>query len=153
MRPSDRHVRVSLDGELIAETRRAMALFETGLPTRWYMPREDVSARLQPSATTTYCPYKGTAGVLLDRAGGGQARHRSHLVLRRALGGNVTRVRDLLCFFNEKVDIELDGELQPRPESPWSNGVKSDPQNAAPAVTRGWHVPPAAVAGLRARGR
>jgi hypothetical protein len=42
-----------------------------------------------------------------------------------------------LCFFNEKVDIELDGELQARPESPWSQGVKSDAQNAPPAQTRG----------------
>ena len=47
------------------------------------------------------------------------------------------RIAGLLCFFNEKVDIELDGELQERPESPWSRGVKSEAQNAAPAQTHG----------------
>jgi hypothetical protein len=49
----------------------------------------------------------------------------------------VERIAGLLCFFNEKVDIELDGELQQRPESPWSRGVKSEAQNAVPAQTRG----------------
>jgi hypothetical protein len=38
----------------------------------------------------------------------------------------VGRIAGLLCFFNEKVDIELDGELQERPESPWSHRVRSD---------------------------
>jgi hypothetical protein len=42
-----------------------------------------------------------------------------------------------VCFFNEKVDLELDGELQQRPESPWSHRVKSDAQNDAPVLTRG----------------
>ena len=42
----------------------------------------------------------------------------------------VGRIAGLLCFFNERVDIELDGELQERPESPWSHGVKSDAANA-----------------------
>ena len=83
-------------------------------------------------------------------------RHRSPhqgLALRRAAGRDdsgedliwfyedplpeATRVGGLLCFFNEKVDIELDGELQQRPTSPWSHGVKPDAQNAAPAQTRG----------------
>ena len=58
---TDRHVRVSLGGELLAESDRAMALFESNLPTRWYLPREDVGATLSPSDTTTICPYKGTA--------------------------------------------------------------------------------------------
>ena len=48
---SDRHVRVSLDGELLAETDRALALFESNLPARWYIPREDVVAELEPTAT------------------------------------------------------------------------------------------------------
>ena len=60
---TDRHVRVLLDGQLLAETRQALALFETGLPARWYIPAEDVVAELQPSDTVTHCPYKGQ-GVL-----------------------------------------------------------------------------------------
>ena len=48
---TDRHIRISLDGELLAETDRAVALFESNLPPRWYIPREDVVAWLQPSDT------------------------------------------------------------------------------------------------------
>jgi uncharacterized protein (DUF427 family) len=61
-RPSDRHVRVELDGQVLAETRRAVELDETGLPTRFYIPREDVRMELlQPSETTSHCPFKGDA--------------------------------------------------------------------------------------------
>jgi len=59
---SERHVRVSLDGRLLAESRRPIALFESNLPPRWYLPREDVIAELDPSDTVTRCPYKGAAG-------------------------------------------------------------------------------------------
>ena len=58
---TDRHIRVLLDGEVLADTRRALALFESNLPTRWYIPRDDVRAELLPSETVTRCPYKGTA--------------------------------------------------------------------------------------------
>lgn len=136
VRASDRHIRISLDGELLADTKRAMALFETGLPTRWYLPREDVSAALELSATTTYCPYKGTAGYFSVRRSDGELA--ADLVWYYADPlEDATRVRDLVCFFNERVDIELDGEAQARPESPWSHGVRSQAQNAAPAQTRG----------------
>jgi hypothetical protein len=43
----------------------------------------------------------------------------------------VGRIKGLLCFFNEKVDLELDGELQERPETPWSNKVRSEERKAA----------------------
>ena len=59
---TDRHIRVSLEGELLAETNRALALFESNLPPRWYIPRDDVVAGLEVSDTVTRCPYKGTAG-------------------------------------------------------------------------------------------
>ncbi len=136
VRPSDRHIRVSLDGELLAETERATGLFENGLPTRWYIPREDVNAALEPSDTITYCPYKGSAEYFSVRRSDGELG--TDLVWYYADPlEDATRVRDLVCFFNEKVDIELDGELQQRPASPWSNGVKSEAQNAPPAQTRG----------------
>jgi hypothetical protein len=51
---------------------------------------------------------------------------------------DASRIEGLLCFFNEKVDLELDGELQERPESPWSHGVKSEAANLDPAQTRGY---------------
>ena len=63
--PSSRHVRVFVGDVLVAETRRPRLLFETGLPTRYYIPRIDVhSEYFAPSPTTTACPYKGTASYL-----------------------------------------------------------------------------------------
>ena len=61
-RPSARHVRVELDGQVLAETDRALELEETGLPTRFYIPRDDIRMDLlEPSATTSHCPFKGDA--------------------------------------------------------------------------------------------
>src|SRR5437763_4554332 len=70
--PSDSHVRVLRDGQLLAESARAVALFESGLPVRWYLPHEDVQAELQPSDTVTHCPYKGQAGYWTVPGAGGQ---------------------------------------------------------------------------------
>src|SRR3954453_17026346 len=69
---TDRHVRVSLDGEELASSRRAVALFESNLPPRWYLPREDVSAELLDSDTITRCPYKGTASYHSVRRSNGE---------------------------------------------------------------------------------
>lgn len=82
--PSSRHVRVVIAGQTVAESRRPSLLFETGLPVRYYLPREDVR-------TDLLAPTKLT-----------------------------TRCRGLLCFFNERVDLYVDGERQGRPRTPWS---------------------------------
>jgi uncharacterized protein (DUF427 family) len=112
---SDRHVRVSLNGELLADTRRAMALFETGLPIRWYIPAEDVVAELEPSDTTTRCPYKGQASYRSPRVGG---EVKADLIwVYEEPFAEVGRIAGRLCFYNEKVDLELDGEPQERPGS------------------------------------
>ena len=64
-RPSTHHVRVESAGRVLAESDRAMELDETGLPTRYYLPREDVRTEvLEPSATTSHCPFKGDATYL-----------------------------------------------------------------------------------------
>ena len=61
-RPSSRHVRVEHDGHVLAETTDAVELDETGLPTRYYLPREDVRMELlEASDTTSHCPFKGDA--------------------------------------------------------------------------------------------
>ncbi|CAL9431016.1 DUF427 domain-containing protein [Streptomyces sp. enrichment culture] len=60
--PSDRHVRVVRDGQVLAESDRALVLHETGCPARYYIPPEDVRLDLlTPSGTHTHCPFKGTA--------------------------------------------------------------------------------------------
>jgi uncharacterized protein (DUF427 family) len=128
---TDRHIRVLLEGEVLAETDHALALFESNLPPRWYIPPEDVRAELTPSDTVTRCPYKGTASYhSVKRADGGDGT--DLIWYYKAPLAEVGRIAGLLCFFNEKVDIELDGELQERPESPWSRRVRSDaPAKAA----------------------
>ena len=64
-RPSTRHVRVEHDGVVLADSRRAIELEETRLPTRYYLPREDVRTDLlEASATTSHCPFKGDATYL-----------------------------------------------------------------------------------------
>ena len=61
-RPSARRVRVEHEGQVLAKTTNAVELDETGLPTRYYLPREDVRTDLlQASETTSHCPFKGDA--------------------------------------------------------------------------------------------
>ena len=61
-RPSQKHVRVEAGGQVLAESDRAVELDETGLPTRYYLPREDVRTEfLMPSPTRSHCPFKGDA--------------------------------------------------------------------------------------------
>ena len=116
---SSRRVRVEIGGEMVAETERARVLFETGLPPRWYFPPEDVRTELLvPSETTSACAYKGTAAYHSVRVGDGVEEdvvwHYPE-PLRDA-----ERIRDRLCFFDERVDTYLDGELQERPATRWS---------------------------------
>jgi uncharacterized protein (DUF427 family) len=120
----DRHVRISLEGELLAESDRAVALFESNLPPRWYLPIEDVVAELEPSDTVTGCPYKGTANYY-------SVNGHTDLVWYYADPlPEAGRIKGLVCFFNEKVDLELDGELQECPETPWSHHTPKQLANA-----------------------
>lgn len=117
--PSERHVRVEVAGEVVAESRRPHALFEIPLPTRWYLPAEDVRMDLlEPSDTVTQCPYKGTARYWSVRAGG-----QLHRDLAWSYPDPIPenpRIAGLICFFNEKVDLTVDGVLEARPNTPWS---------------------------------
>jgi uncharacterized protein (DUF427 family) len=130
---TDRHVRISLDGELLAESTGAVALFESNLPPRWYLPREDVVVELEPTDTVTRCPYKGQASYYSVPADGGK----DLVWVYQDPLAEAVRIKGLLCFFNERVDLQLDGELQERPDSPWSDRVRSEAPNAPPAQTRG----------------
>jgi uncharacterized protein (DUF427 family) len=117
--PGSRHVRVAIAGVTVAETRRPTLLFETSLPTRYYFPQEDVRLDLlEPSDTMTRCPFKGIASYWSVRAG--------DRLLRDIVWGypepilECPKIRGLLCFFSERVDLYVDGELQARPQTPWS---------------------------------
>jgi uncharacterized protein (DUF427 family) len=116
---SSRHVRIVVNGELVAETRRPRVIFETGLPPRWYFPQEDVRAEaLVPSEKQTGCAYKGFASYYSVRAGG---EEEEDLVWSYPdPRPDAERVKGYLAFFNERVEIEVDGELQERPVTQWS---------------------------------
>ncbi len=112
---SSRHVRIEHDGELIAETTDPYLLFEPPLPVRYYLPPHDVRAELlEPSETTSFCAYKGRAAYWASRSGEDIAWSYPQ-PLREA-----AEVTDRLAFFNERVDIVVDGVALPRPETPWS---------------------------------
>jgi uncharacterized protein (DUF427 family) len=120
---TSRHVRVVVNGELVAETRRGKVLFETGLPPRWYIPREDVRSEvLIESDKQTGCAYKGYASYWSVRAGGSEEQELvwSYPDPRH----DAERVAGHLAFFNERVDIEVDGERQERPYTQWSPGFR-----------------------------
>lgn len=113
---STQPVRIEHDGRLLAESSRALLLFETLLPIRYYLPRADVVVDLEPSDTVTYCAYKGRASYLSVRDGLRDLAWTYHAPLREA-----EPVRDRIAFFNEKVDIIVDGQHQERPVTPWSS--------------------------------
>jgi uncharacterized protein (DUF427 family) len=116
---TSRHVRVSVNGEVIADSTRTKVIFETGLPPRWYFPPEDVRAvALVDSDTRTGCAYKGFASYKSVRAGG--ELEEDLVWLYAEPRREVAPIRDHLAFFNERADIEVDGELQERPITQWS---------------------------------
>jgi uncharacterized protein (DUF427 family) len=119
VRDTSRHVRVSVHGEVIAESTRTRVLFETGLPPRFYFPAEDVRTELlEPSDKQTTCAYKGFATHLHLRLGD---HFEDDLVWTyRDPLHDAFQVKDMLAFYNERVDLELDGESQERPITPWS---------------------------------
>ncbi len=115
-----RPVRVSVDGAVVAASTRAVALFESGLPPRFYLPVEDVRMELlEPSEKTTRCAYKGVASYWHVRAG--DALHEDLAWTYAEPERDGQSIRDLICFFNERVDLEVDGLAQERPETQWSH--------------------------------
>lgn len=122
-----RHVRVEIDGVLVAESRRPVLLFETRLPTRYYLPREDVRFDLfTPTDLHTGCPYKGTADYWsLTGAGEGSATPPNIAWSYPEPLPAVEAVRGLVAFYNEAVDITVDGEPQERPVTGFTESLKS----------------------------
>lgn len=115
--PSSRHVNVTIDGVQLADTTDPVLLFETYLPTRFYIPRADVDfAKLSESANRTHCPYKGQAEEYWDAPGmPGVAWSYPHPY--PAVGA----IKGRVSFYNELVDITADGVALPRPKSTFSN--------------------------------
>jgi uncharacterized protein (DUF427 family) len=116
--PSSRRVRIERDGELLAESSRPVLLFETLLPTRFYLPPEDVRVELVPSPTKSTCAYKGHAGYWSAQLSGGVEADLAWTYPEPL--PEAAAVRGLVAFFDERVDVVLDGERHPRPVTAWS---------------------------------
>jgi uncharacterized protein (DUF427 family) len=117
---SSRHIRVEIDGVVLAESTAPVLLFETGLPTRHYIQRTDVDfAALEHSDTTTYCPYKGTTGDYWSARVNG-ALHEDIAWSYAYPAPEVIQIAGLVAFYDEKVDTFLDGTLVARPNTKFS---------------------------------
>ena len=102
-------IRIELDGEVVAESGHVLALEETGLPTRWYLPRADVSADvLRPSGFHSHCPFKGEASYHHVVTATGE--HQDVVWFYPEPLPAVAGIRDHLAFYNEKVAVFVDGE-------------------------------------------
>jgi uncharacterized protein (DUF427 family) len=117
VRRTSRRVRIELGGDVIAESHRASLLFETSLPTRFYLPREDVTAELKPSDLRTSCAYKGTARYWSIGAHENIGwTYEDPLV-------DASGITGLVAFWDELVDVTVDGELRRRPRTPFSKAL------------------------------
>lgn len=116
---SSRHVRIELDGVTLAESSQPRILFETGLPQRYYLPKTDARLDLLvPSDKETHCPYKGTAGyysVPRSPEAGKDVAWWYPTPLPES-----QKIAGLICFYDERVDVYIDGEKQDRPKTPFS---------------------------------
>jgi uncharacterized protein (DUF427 family) len=116
---SSRHIRLELDGVTVADSSSPRILFETGLPPRYYLPLSDVRMDLlRPSQTQTSCPYKGTAGYWSVDTGHGL--YEDLVWIYRTPLPESQKIAGLACFYNEKVDVFIDGERQERPRTHFS---------------------------------
>jgi uncharacterized protein (DUF427 family) len=104
--PTDRRVVVTLGGEVLADSRRAIALEETSLPTRYYLPREDVRVELlNPSDTTSHCPFKGDATYL----SAGSAKD-AFWVYEQPSEEDALPIAGRLAPWPGRVEVRVDGE-------------------------------------------
>ncbi len=117
--PSSRRVEVYVDGTKVADSTSGRFLYETGLPTRYYLPKTDVRQDLLvESDLHTDCPYKGTASYYHVDVDGD--RHENIVWWYPSPVEESSRIAGYVSFYNEKVDIVLDGEALERPKTIFS---------------------------------
>lgn len=133
IRASSPRVEVALDGVVLAGTNAAQLLYETMLPVRYYIPPEDVRLDLmEESPRRTVCPYKGEARYW-TYPGPESGRNVAWSYDRRFL--DAAQIHGLVSFFNERLDVKVDGVLQARPVTPWSR-PQDRREGAAPDAAR-----------------
>ena len=104
--PADLHVAVRVGGEIVAETDHPVLLEETGMPTRYYLPRDDVRMDLlRPTSFKTECPFKGQASYWTLQLG--DDVHDGIVWSYETPIPNAQGITGLLCFYNDRVDLEV----------------------------------------------
>jgi uncharacterized protein (DUF427 family) len=116
---SSRHVVVTVNGQVVADTKEPVLVFETGLPTRYYIKPADVRMDLLESTdSTSGCPYKGIASYWKMK---GDTGGRDVAWAYMDPIAEILKIKGLIAFFNERVDtIAVDGEKLERPVNRWS---------------------------------
>ena len=115
--PTRLHVEVTVDGEKVAESDRPVLLDETGLPTRYYLPRDDVRTELlRLTSHQSTCPFKGQASYWSVEVG--DAVHDDLVWSYESPIPEAEAITGLMCFYNERVDLTVEAEAQPRPATP-----------------------------------
>jgi uncharacterized protein (DUF427 family) len=114
--PTDSRIQITLNGETLAETDRAVRLDETGMPTRYYVPRQDVRTDLlRPTATRTTCPFKGQASYWSAEVGG--EVHDDLVWSYETPIPDAEPIAGLMCFYNHRVELTIDGQPRPGPKA------------------------------------
>ena len=110
--PTRDHIEVILGGEKLAESDRAVLLDETGYPTRYYIPREDVRTELlRPTSHHTTCPFKGEASYWSADVGGDV--HENLVWSYETPIPQAAGVASLMCFYPDRTELTVNGERQP----------------------------------------
>jgi uncharacterized protein (DUF427 family) len=117
---SSKHVQVKADGQVVADSRQPRLLIETQLPVRYYLPRVDVRMDLlEPSKTETWCAYKGKATYWSIKLPSG-GRLQDVVWTYDPPQPEYAKINGLLCFYQEKLDVTVDGESIGHPKTHWS---------------------------------
>jgi uncharacterized protein (DUF427 family) len=110
--PADVHIEVTLAGEKLAHSDRAVVLAETGLPPRYYLPRADVRTELlRPTSSQTTCPFKGDAAYWSAEVAG--EVHEDVVWSYESPIPEAAGIAGLMCFYNERVELTVNGEPEP----------------------------------------
>jgi uncharacterized protein (DUF427 family) len=120
VRVSSRPVRIEVGGEVLARSTRARLLFETLIPVRFYLPREDVLVPLVASDTRTYCPYKGEASYWSAGA------HENIAWSYEAPLPDLPMIAGLVAFWDERVDVFVDGRLRGAPTGEVADAMRDE---------------------------
>jgi uncharacterized protein (DUF427 family) len=121
---STRTVRVELDGAVLGQSSSPIMVFETGLPTRYYLNRSEINFdHLVATDTVTECPYKGTTGGYWSARVGAEV-HADIAWSYDFPTRQLLPIAGLVAFYNERVDIIVDGQLLERPKTHFFPSVR-----------------------------